>query len=150
MTFHFDHIFGDAEMPLDDDLNALAPGFDPFAGVAGGSGTLQIDMSELLTGEETNYYQSLIGVGIWLVELRCINLTQAIGMLSWFMCAPRKGHQEALYQIFAYMKGHLCSHLVFDGRKHDLFEFTKDKISFNWRKHYPEAEDELSEDMLEP
>ncbi|MEM6285088.1 MAG: DUF4382 domain-containing protein, partial [Chloroflexota bacterium] len=34
MTFHFDHIFGDAELAADDSLNVLAPGFDPFAGLA--------------------------------------------------------------------------------------------------------------------
>ena len=48
------------------------------------------------------------------------------------------------------MKGHLCSHLVFDGRKRNLTEFTKDKIRFDWEEHYPEAEDELPEDMTEP
>jgi len=31
MTFHFDHIFGDAETPLDDALNLDALGFEPFA-----------------------------------------------------------------------------------------------------------------------
>ncbi|MEO0563659.1 MAG: DUF4382 domain-containing protein [Chloroflexota bacterium] len=34
MTFHFDHIFGDAELDPDDSLNTLAPGFEPFAGLA--------------------------------------------------------------------------------------------------------------------
>lgn len=34
LTFHFDHIFGDAETPLDDSLNAEAPGFDMFASLA--------------------------------------------------------------------------------------------------------------------
>ncbi|NDJ59495.1 MAG: DUF4382 domain-containing protein [Chloroflexi bacterium] len=34
LTFHFDHIFGDAELPADDGLNTSAPGFDPFAALA--------------------------------------------------------------------------------------------------------------------
>ncbi|MGQ9497782.1 MAG: DUF4382 domain-containing protein [Desulfotomaculales bacterium] len=34
MTFHFDHIFGDAETPADDELNVGALGFEPFAALA--------------------------------------------------------------------------------------------------------------------
>ncbi|NOQ17708.1 MAG: DUF4382 domain-containing protein, partial [Dehalococcoidales bacterium] len=49
MTFHFDHIFGDADTPMDDDLNVSALGFDPFADVAEG-GQVDLDMSELHLG----------------------------------------------------------------------------------------------------
>jgi hypothetical protein len=31
MTFHFDHIFGDGDLPADDELNLAAVGFQPFA-----------------------------------------------------------------------------------------------------------------------
>ncbi|MBC8448430.1 MAG: DUF4382 domain-containing protein [Chloroflexi bacterium] len=49
MTFHFDHIFGDAETPLDDELNVGAPGFEPLAAIAEG-GTLDVDLTELHLG----------------------------------------------------------------------------------------------------
>ena len=49
MTFHFDHIFGDADTPMDDDLNVSALGFDPFAD-AGESGQSDLDMAELHLG----------------------------------------------------------------------------------------------------
>jgi len=49
MTFHFDHIFGDAETPLDDDLNLGAIGFEPFADTAEG-GQVDINMTELHLG----------------------------------------------------------------------------------------------------
>jgi len=45
MTFHFDHIFGDAETPLDDGLNLGAVGFEPFAeGAEGGAILNMIEM----------------------------------------------------------------------------------------------------------
>jgi len=44
MTFHFDHIFGDADTPMDDELNLGAVGFGPFAGIAQG-GKLDVDMA---------------------------------------------------------------------------------------------------------
>ena len=59
MTFHFDHIFGDAETPLDDDLNVGAPGFDPFAGAAEG-GSLDVDMAGLQAKLATGDYQTLV------------------------------------------------------------------------------------------
>jgi hypothetical protein len=48
MTFHFDHIFGDADTPLDDELNLAAIGFEPFAG--GAQGEEVINMTELHLG----------------------------------------------------------------------------------------------------
>ena len=46
MTFHFDHIFGDAETPLDDALNLDALGFEPFAE----GGKVDLNMAELHLG----------------------------------------------------------------------------------------------------
>ncbi len=46
MTFHFDHIFGDAGTPADDELNTGAVGFEPFAALAK-DGSLDIDMAGL-------------------------------------------------------------------------------------------------------
>jgi hypothetical protein len=46
MTFHFDHIFGDADTPLDDELNVGAVGFEPFAD----GGPVDLDMEELHLG----------------------------------------------------------------------------------------------------
>lgn len=61
MTFHFDHIFGDAETPLDDELNVGAPGFDPFAGAAEG-GALDVDMAGLQTKLSAEDYQMLVDI----------------------------------------------------------------------------------------
>jgi len=48
MTFHFDHIFGDADTPADDELNLAAIGFEPFAGGAQGGDV--INMAEMHLG----------------------------------------------------------------------------------------------------
>lgn len=62
MTFHFDHIFGDAETPLDDDLNVSAPGFEPFAAIVSGAGALQIDMGGLQESLSPADYQLLVDI----------------------------------------------------------------------------------------
>jgi len=48
MTFHFDHIFGDGELPPDDELNLAAVGFQPFADGAE-AGTV-LNMAEMHLG----------------------------------------------------------------------------------------------------
>ena len=48
MTFHFDHIFGDADTPADDELNLAAIGFEPFA--SGAQGKDVINMAEMHLG----------------------------------------------------------------------------------------------------
>ncbi len=45
-TFHFDHLFGDADTPMTDDLNRKALGFEPLAAIAQ-NGKLDVDMSAL-------------------------------------------------------------------------------------------------------
>ena len=62
MTFHFDHIFGDAETPLDDELNVGAPGFEPFAGIVGGAGGLRVDLSGLQAELSAGDYRMLVDI----------------------------------------------------------------------------------------
>jgi hypothetical protein len=62
MTFHFDHIFGDAETPLDDELNVGALGFEPFAALVGGAGTLRADLSGLRADLSAGDYQKLLDI----------------------------------------------------------------------------------------
>lgn len=58
-TFHFDHIFGDADAPADDDLNVNAVGFEPFANLAE-SGTVNADMKTLQTRLSNEDYSNLV------------------------------------------------------------------------------------------
>lgn len=46
MTFHLDHLFGDAETPADDQLNVDALGFDPIAALAT-DGVADVDLAVL-------------------------------------------------------------------------------------------------------
>ncbi len=61
MTFHFDHIFGDAETPMDDELNVGAVGFEPFAGIAEG-GKLDVDMIVLQAKLPAGDYEALVDI----------------------------------------------------------------------------------------
>lgn len=61
LTFHFDHIFGDAETPLEDSLNAEAPGFDMLAALAT-DGIVDVSLSDLEMALSADDYQTFINV----------------------------------------------------------------------------------------
>ena len=61
MTFHFDHIFGDIDAPMDDHLNLGATGFDPFAAIAE-DGELDVDVAGLQGKLSAGDYQTLVDV----------------------------------------------------------------------------------------
>ncbi|MEM9952456.1 MAG: DUF4382 domain-containing protein [Chloroflexota bacterium] len=61
LTFHFDHIFGDAETPLEDSLNAEAPGFDMFASLAT-DGVVDVSLSDLEMSLSEEDYLTFINV----------------------------------------------------------------------------------------
>ena len=61
MTFHFDHLFGDADTPLSDELNLGAVGFDPFADIAAG-GELDEDLAGLQAKLSSEDYQAMVDI----------------------------------------------------------------------------------------
>ena len=99
----------------------------------------ELDTTPLLDDARTNYYQGLIGVLRWMCELGRIDIIVAVSMLSRYLAAPREGHLEQTLHIFAYLKAHNRSSLVFDDTFPDFDEsrFTK----CDWSEYYPGAEE---------
>ncbi len=62
MTFHFNHIFGDADTPAEDGLNAAAIGFAPFAALAqdGKIDAVAEDIESGFSTEEYNKYLEIL------------------------------------------------------------------------------------------
>jgi hypothetical protein len=63
-----------------------------------------IDITPELNAEELSYYQSQIGVLRWMVELGRIDIVTEVSSLASCSALPRKGHLEAVFHIFAYLK----------------------------------------------
>lgn len=57
-TFHFDHLFGDADTPSNDELNIGALGFQPLANLAQ-NGELKVDLPTLQKSLSEQDYQTL-------------------------------------------------------------------------------------------
>jgi hypothetical protein len=74
----------------------------------------ELDASHELNAKWGQYYQSLIGVLRWICELGCLDILVTVSMLSRFVVSPRGGHLQQLFHIFAYLKHHTQSKMVFD------------------------------------
>ena len=81
---------------------------------------LEIDVSDELGAEDASHYQSLIGILRWMVELGHVDICTEVSMMSSHLALPRKGHLEALMHLFAYLKAHHNSEMVFDPSEPDL------------------------------
>ena len=66
----------------------------------------EIDVSDELSETEASYFQSLIGVLRWMVELGRVDICTEVSILSSHLALPRKGHLDALFHLFAYLKTH--------------------------------------------
>ena len=74
----------------------------------------EIDITSELEGADITYYQSLIGILRWIVELGRVDITAEVSMMASHMALPRQGHLDQLFHIFAFLKYHHNSEMVFD------------------------------------
>ena len=81
---------------------------------------LEIDVSDELDEEEASYFQSLIRVLRWMVDLGRVDICPEVSMLSSHVALPKRGHLDALFHLFAYLKIHHNSEIVFDLSEPDL------------------------------
>ena len=61
----------------------------------------ELDISPELLPDEAAYYQSLIGILRWIVELGRIDITGEVSKMSSHVVMPREGHLINLYHMFA-------------------------------------------------
>lgn len=97
----------------------------------------EIDTTAELDPKRANYYQGLIGVLRWICELGRLDILVATAMMSRHTVNPRRGHLEEVFHIFAYLKRHNRSTMVFDDTV-PLFEEQR-FVQCDWSEFYPGA-----------
>ena len=85
------------------DKNPLLIGYRP-----------EVDVTPELDDDLANYYQSLIGIAVWIVELGRIDIATETYMLSSHLAIPRRGHLTAVLHLFSYLKPKHNATLAFD------------------------------------
>jgi hypothetical protein len=109
----------------------------------------EIDISPELNSTEAAYYQSLIGVLRWIVELGRGDICMEVSAMASMMAAPREGHLDQLFHTFAFLKGNHNGVMVFDPS-----EPTIDDLQFpeqDWSASpYADAKEDYPPNMCEP
>ena len=74
----------------------------------------ELDVTPELEPTMASYYQSLIGVLRWIVELGRVDICLEVSLLSSHLALPREGHFSQVLQVFAYLKKYHNTELVYD------------------------------------
>src|SRR5687767_3450835 len=74
----------------------------------------KLDVTEELKPELANYYQSLIGVLQWAVEIGWIDVTMEVSMLAAHIVLPQIRHLYVMFRVFAYLKNKTNSRMVYN------------------------------------
>ena len=108
----------------------------------------ELDLSAELNAKEMNFYQHLIGVLHWTVELGRVDIITEVSMLASYLANPRDGHLDAALHLYSYLKGHHNARLVLDPSYPEIKQ--DDFIRRDWDNFYGEVTEELPPDMPEP
>jgi len=108
----------------------------------------ELDCTPLLNHDEANYFQSQISVLRWAVELGRLDIYVDVARLSSFLVHPRRGHLDAVFHIYGYLKHHDRSTLVFDDSSIKWTE--NDFQSYDWTDFYQEASEKIPPNAPEP
>ena len=74
----------------------------------------ELDMSSELGPKQVTYYQSLVGVLQWMIELGRVDMITEVNTMAGFLAMPREGHLDNVFHMFAYLKIKHNSRMVFD------------------------------------
>ena len=74
----------------------------------------KLDVSPELNTELASYYQSLIGVLRWIVELGRLDICLEVLLLSSHLALPREGHFKQVLQVFSYLRKYHNTELIYD------------------------------------
>ena len=82
----------------------------------------EMDGSCELKDDGLQYYQELVGVLRWMVELGRVDILLETSLMSSHLVLPRLGHLEQFIHIFGYLKAHTNRKLAFDAAHPNIDE----------------------------
>ena len=74
----------------------------------------ELDVLPELMPRDSAYYQSLIGICRWIVQLGKIDICLEVSMMSSNLAMPRIGHLYQVLHVFAYLHKYHSTELVYD------------------------------------
>jgi hypothetical protein len=109
----------------------------------------ELDITPELTGDEESYFHSQVGVLRWIVELGRIDIVTEVSCLASCLALPRKGHLEAVFYLFAYLKKRHNGTIVLDPSYPEVdLSFFNDGA--DWKNFYGDVKEPLPPNMPKP
>jgi len=108
----------------------------------------ELDSSEELEGDLLTFYQHLIGVLHWIVELGRVDLITEVSVLAGYLASPRDGHLDTALHMYSFLKSHHNARLVLDPTYPII-----DETNFmrrDWNGYYGNVKEEMPPDMPDP
>ena len=102
----------------------------------------EMDTSDVLLPDLASYYQSLIGITRWMIELGRVDISVEVSKLSSHNALPREGHFECLLHLMAYLRDHHNSRMAFDPSYPEIRESAFNKKA-DWSEFYHEAKEAI-------
>ncbi len=106
------------------------------------------DVSEPLDPECKSFYQHLIGVVRWRVELGHVDIATEVLMLLSYLALPHEGHLETALHIMGYFRKKHNSRLIFDPTYPTINE--NDFPTYDWTEFYGDVTEAIPLDQPEP
>lgn len=108
----------------------------------------ELDISPELSLTDAAWYQSLIGILRWTVELGRIDIITEVSMLSSCVAMPREGHLQQLFHIFGYLKTYYNARIILDPSYPEIEEDAFPK--HDWSKWYKVDKEVIPPNAPEP
>ena len=106
----------------------------------------ELDTSLECNEDQIQFYQNIIGILRWLVELGRIDVAFETAVLSSYLASPRTGHLQQALHIIKYLDTHNTNELTFDPEQYHLSPSVMHEASEKGRAMsslYPDATEEI-------
>ena len=100
-----------------------------------------MDVYPLLSPDEASYFQTIIGVMIWMVELGRMDIAVEVSQISSFLVMPRKGHLVNALHIMSYLKIKHKSRLVLEP-SYPGIDISDFNFNENWTPFYRDVQED--------
>ena len=108
----------------------------------------KLDVSEELDGENITFYQEIIGILRWAIEIGRVDINFEVSLFSNYQAVPRMGHLEQLLHILVFLKKRPKLTLYFDPSDAIIDELMFNQDASNQlMDHYRDAEEEAPINM---
>ena len=108
----------------------------------------ELDVSSELKADGVQYYQELIGILRWAVELGRLDILHETSVMSSYMAMPRLGQLQQLYHMFGYLKLYPKRKIAMDPTYPRIDE--RRFQQFDWTDFYKGVQEAIPEDAPMP